>query len=315
MQARRLVHALMIALASITPVAGCVQTVDGDPPSVMKSPPKHAATSHPSQTKAARDAGASRVAILTWNLNWFQDPTEGPSDDAKQYAAARDILADANADLIALEEIASEPAFDRLLADLPEYAGVLSGYDWTQKTALLWRATLFELASARAISGLDDAGRPPLEVSLRDKARAAPLLVVVIHAKAQADAASHDARERLAQGLKAHLDAEHATMPSIVLGDFNDRLSGSITQDAESPYRAFVDDARYATPTLRLDAASARESSYSWGATIDHIIVSDELAARVDEMSIDVRRQELLERYPDYTDTVSDHFPVTLALQ
>jgi endonuclease/exonuclease/phosphatase family metal-dependent hydrolase len=308
MHLRHLVHGLSVVLTC----AGCVQTVDSAPPAT-KAPARPSAAAHP-KPAPARDAGSTRTTVLTWNLDWFQDATEGPKDDATQYAAARDVLADSNADVIALEEIASEPAFDRLLGDLPEYAGVLSGYDWKQKTALLWRASQFELTSARAISGLDDAGRPPLEVGLRDAARTASLLLVVIHAKAQADAESHATRERLAQGLKAHLDAEHATTSVIVLGDFNDRLDGSITEGAASPYRAFVDDAaHYAAPTLRLDATNARESSYSWGATIDHIVVSDEVAARIDESSIDVRREELLARYPDFTEKVSDHFPVTLA--
>jgi endonuclease/exonuclease/phosphatase family metal-dependent hydrolase len=313
MHVRGLLCSFLVAMSC----ARCVQTVDSDPPTVAKSsarraPPHASGAAQPT----ARDAGAARISVLTWNLDWFQDPSEGPSDDAQQYAAVRDVLAASDADVIALEEIASEPAFDRLLGDLPAYAGVLSGYDWTQKTALLWRAAQFELASARAISGLDDAGRPPLEVGLRETQRDLVLLVVVIHAKAQADTESRATREQLAQGLKAHLDAEHAAAPLIVLGDFNDRLDGSITEGAASPYRAFVvDHAHYATPTLRLDAANARESSYSWGATIDHIIVSDELAARIDESSIDVRRQELLARYPDFTTTVSDHFPVTLALR
>lgn len=307
MHVRRLLGALSVAMACTR----CVQTVASDP-EVAKTPAQH---THAPARMVTRDSGSARISVLTWNLDWFQDPSEGPSDDAAQYAAVRDVLADSDADVIALEEIASEPAFDHLLADLPAYAGVLSGYDWTQKTALLWRAAVFELASARAISGLDDAGRPPLEVGLREAERGSSLLVVVIHAKAQADSESRDAREQLAQGLKAHLDAAHAAAPLIVLGDFNDRLDGSITEGAASPYRTFVADAHYATPTLRLDAASARESSYSWGATIDHIIVSDELAARVDESSIDVRRQELLARYPDFTQTVSDHFPVTLALR
>jgi endonuclease/exonuclease/phosphatase family metal-dependent hydrolase len=313
MHVRDLVCALWVAIGC----ADCVQTVDSDPPPAAKSSARRAAPhSSGAAQPGSHDAGAARISVLTWNLDWFQDPTEGPSDDALQYAAVRDILAASDADVIALEEIASEPAFDRLLGDLPAYAGVLSGYDWKQKTALLWRAAQFELVSARAISGLDDAGRPPLEVGLHEAQRDLALLVVVIHAKAQADTESRAAREQLAQGLKAHLDAEHAAAPLIVLGDFNDRLDGSITEGAASPYRVFVeDDAHYSTPTLRLDAANTRESSYSWGATIDHIIVSDELAAHVDESSIDVRRQELLARYPDFTTTVSDHFPVTLALR
>ena len=269
--------------------------------------------------RAGVDASAfatarSPVVLLTWNLDWFGDPVEGPRDDTAQHAAVREILLDAGADVIALQEIASGAAFERLLSELPGHAGVLSGYDWTQKTALLWRTTVFELGVARALTGLDDAGRPPLEVSLRHVPTGRTLLFVVVHAKAQADAASRAVRERLAQGVKAHLDAAHASTPCIVIGDFNDLLLGSITEDAESPYRVWTQDEHYAAPTLGLDAPGVAESSYLWGATIDHVIVSDELAGAVDPAGAEVLREELLADYPDYAERVSDHFPVSLRL-
>ena len=108
---------------------------------------------------------------MTWNLEWFQDPNEGPIDDAAQYAAVRAILAGSDASVIALQEIASEAAFERLLADLARRCRRAVGLRRTQKTALLWDAAAFELVSAHALSGLDDAGRPPLEVELRGKTR------------------------------------------------------------------------------------------------------------------------------------------------
>jgi endonuclease/exonuclease/phosphatase family metal-dependent hydrolase len=264
---------------------------------------------------AGGGAAATSLQVMTWNLDWFGDAGEGPSDDAAQYAAVRDILRAAAADVIALQEVASPIAFARLVSELPGRAGVLSAYDWTQKTALVWNAARFELVSQSALAGLPDAGRPPLEVTLRRTPSGEALLVVVIHAKAQADAASHATRARFAEGLKAHLDAEHADVPLCVLGDFNDALIGSITRGADTPYRAFVDDARrYALPTRALDAPGAAESSYAWGPTIDHVVVSDELAPGVDAAGAEVLRDELLAGYPDFTARVTDHFPVVLRL-
>jgi endonuclease/exonuclease/phosphatase family metal-dependent hydrolase len=251
---------------------------------------------------------------MTWNLEWFQDPNEGPTDDAGQYGAVRDILASSSKTLVALEEVASEDAFDHLMLDLRRYAGALSGYAWTQKTALLWDSTRFELVRARAISGLDDAGRPPLEVRLRDKRDQRELVVVVVHAKAQADSASYDKRANLARGLKAHLETALGPASTIVIGDFNDLLLGSITDGADTPYRPFLDDPAYAAPTRVLNQPQAMETSFATGATVDHVIVDRELAARVDPASVDVMRNELLARYPRYTSTISDHFPVTLAI-
>jgi endonuclease/exonuclease/phosphatase family metal-dependent hydrolase len=320
--------------------AACVQTTPEEPARLARGAAPaavhamdaeaEAESTRASAARAGLDAGggepglatttatraSTRIGVMTWNLEWFQDPNEGPIDDAAQYAGVRAILAGSDAGVIALQEVASEAAFERLLADLPARSGILSGYAATQKTALLWDAAVFELVSARALSGLDDAGRPPLEVALRSRFNDRVLLVVVIHAKAQADALSRGTRERLAQGVKAHLDTNHGDAAAIVLGDFNDSLIGSIVDGADSPYRAFAaDPAHYATPTLRLDRADAGESSYaSHGATIDHIIVSDELVAAVDPASVGVLRDELLRRYPNFADTVSDHFPVTLSL-
>lgn len=281
-------------------------------PTGWSGPQDAAALATPIDDAAAGDRSALR--LMTWNLEWFAHPKEGPADDAAQFEAVRAILADSRMDLIALEEVASEDAFERLLHALPRYAGVLSGYDWTQKTALLWDAERFALAASRAVSGLDDAGRPPLEVLLRDARDGRPLLIEVVHAKAQADATSHDKRTQLALGLKSHLDSAHAGADLFVMGDFNDLLEGSITKDADTPYRCFLSDPAYAAPTRMLDLAGAAESSYETGATIDHVLASAALGARVEPRSVDVLRDELLARYPDYTRRVSDHFPVTLAV-
>ncbi len=263
----------------------------------------------------AGSAGGAALQVMTWNLDWLGDPEQGPSDDALQQAAVRDVLARSQMQLIALQEVASEPAFDDLLRALPRYAGLLSGYAWTQRTALLWDARRFELGSARALSGLDDAGRPPLLVCLRAKPDGVPLRVLVVHAKAQADAASYDRRARFAEGLKAFADGEPLDAPLLVLGDFNDLLLGSISEGEDTPYRAFLDDPSYDAPTRALDEPGASEASYAHGRTIDHVLLRSAGLLAVRTGSVDVLQDELLARYPDYITTVSDHFPVTLTLQ
>jgi len=263
----------------------------------------------------ATDPPSAATTVLTWNLDWFGDPSEGPVDDATQYSTARDVLAERAATLVALEEVASAAAFERLLDDLPAYAGVLSGYSWTQKTALLWDRAQYELERARAVEGLDDAGRPPLLVELRHKLTSHALRVLVIHAKAQADAPSYEKRAQLALGLEALLDAA-APLPTIIVGDFNDLLQGSITAGADTPYRPLLADPAYAAPTLPLDDAGARERSFAHGqGTIDHVLVTPATAFAIEPASVDVLQDELLARYPSFSTTVSDHFPVTLALR
>lgn len=258
-------------------------------------------------------AGAA-LTLMTWNLEWFGDTSEGPTDETTQYDAVRNVLAERGTDIVALQEVASEDAFDRLLGDLPGYASALSGYAWTQRTALLWDRSLLELVHARALSGLDDAGRPPLIVTLRRKRDDFTLRVIVVHAKAQADAASHDKRAQLALGLKTFIDLA-PELPTIIAGDFNDLLRGSITSGADTPYRAFLEDPRFVAPTLSLDAPGAAESSYAHGrGTIDHVLLAPSASFEVDPGSVNVLQNELLAEDPTFSATVSDHFPVVLAL-
>lgn len=267
-----------------------------------------AATLAPSAPAALR--------VLTWNLNWLGDtgPMRGPADDQAQAARVVRVLEQLDADVVALQELAAQSALRALLTSLPAYAGVASTYTQTQKTALLWKIDELELVRADSLWDLEDAGRPPLVVVLRRKREARELTAVVIHAKAGRDESSHLQRQRLAAGLHRALAALSPGMPVVVLGDFNDRLHGSITKGTESPYRIFVDDPAYMTPTARIDAADGSSSSYAFGPSVDHIMLRSDASEAAQLVSAEVLRDELLEEHPSHVDTVSDHFPVTALL-
>jgi endonuclease/exonuclease/phosphatase family metal-dependent hydrolase len=254
-------------------------------------------------------AAAGELALLTWNIEWFQDPERGPADDARQLEAVQGVLAQARADLAGLQEISVPARLAALLEHMPQYALAVSSYEWPQQTALLYRPAHFELVAARVVAGLDDAGRPPLEVELV-AADGSALTVIVVHAKAGGDDASWQRRARFAEGLERHLDA--LLGPVIVLGDFNDGFTRSIAAGRPSPYARFSAGSGYGAPTAALEGGAER--STVWGETVDHILLSDGLAARIDPQSVDVLRDELLARDPRFWDDVSDHAPVVARL-
>jgi endonuclease/exonuclease/phosphatase family metal-dependent hydrolase len=280
--------------------------------SCLQLPPqeRQGASEKRGERALAAMAAGTELRLITWNLNWFLDDEQGPVDDALQFESAAAILEGSHASLIALQEVASQAGFDRLLRELVVYQGVLSDYPSAQKLALLWDAKRFAFGEARSIVGLDDAGRPPLQVTLRSTRGDLDLMLIVIHAKAYADPRSHAQRARFAAGLKAQLDALPAETALIVAGDFNDRLLGSVLEGADTPYRAFLQDAAYVAATEVLNHQGRNESSHARGSTIDHVIMSDELGSRLDPASVDVLRDELQAGYPSFATTVSDHFPV-----
>jgi endonuclease/exonuclease/phosphatase family metal-dependent hydrolase len=266
---------------------------------------------------AGTAVGADRRAplrVLTWNLEWFMEPEHGPADEDRQLNGARDALQAIGADLLALQEVSSPQALAALLATMPGYQGVLSSYDYPQRLALVFHAPL-SLRGVSEIAGLDAAGRPPLEVALRDERDGSELLVVVVHAKAFADASSWERRARFADGLHAYLARERADQRLIIAGDFNDGLLRSTVAGHDSPYAVFTADPAYVEPTLELERAGDGGSTAQGGALLDHIVLSAALAASAVAGSADVLREEMLARNPSFSATISDHFPVVLRMQ
>jgi hypothetical protein len=133
--------------------------------------------------------------------------------------------------------------------------------------------------------------------------------IVDIHAKSSSDAASYNRRVYDVKVLKDTLDAYYPNDNIILVGDFNDRVAGSIFAGGESPYNSFViDSANYAALTLPLDRAG-RVSFLTGTGLIDHIIISNELRNTSISNSTDIEDPRAY--IPNYNAvTASDHLPV-----
>lgn len=250
------------------------------------------------------------LRVMTWNVEWLGDPDHGPNDEALQERGVVALLDRWHPDLVALQEVSDAQVLARLTERIAGMHGVIAQAPTPQKLALLHSAARFEVEALEEIAGLDDAGRPPLYVTLRDRTGGANLHVVVIHAKAGRDAADWQRRRAFADGLARTLARQPAGASLILLGDFNDRIGDdSIVAGFDSPYASLFAEGGHATPTADLGA-----SSTSWGAIVDHIVVGNALAPSIEEASVQVVREEALAHAPDFLDQVSDHFPVTLEL-
>lgn len=265
---------------------------------------------HEAQIPAARQENEPLVA-LTWNVEWLGDGENGPIDEDRQLALAIDSLIFASADLIGLQEVSALASAQALVEALPGYALEVARYAQRQKVALLYRTSRLERVEVKAIEGLDDAGRPPLEVRLR-RTDGRELTVIVLHAKAGDDPRSYQTRKHFAEGLSAYLAHQHAQGDLLMLGDFNDQFSSSTLEGLPSPYVALTASGAFVAVTQRLEEQAER--STVWGATVDHVVMSSALASAVVPDSIETLRDELLARHPDFFEAASDHAPVVLEL-
>jgi endonuclease/exonuclease/phosphatase family metal-dependent hydrolase len=273
----------------------------------------------------ARGTAAS-FDVGTWNLDWFGDTGNGPSDEALQLRHVRDVLNGTALDLWALQEVVDQEAFDALVTALPGFSGLLAddpsvagGPEWyrdfgdrEQKVALLYRTSVVTVRSARVILTAENfafAGRPPLEVEISVALGGAPVnaVVLVLHAKAAADAASRDRRQAGSEALQVYLEQRWPTTPVWVLGDFNDDVDTSITPGRPSPYANFVaaPDWSFATATLSRQGVS---STVGFDDVIDHHLVSDEAGAWYVTGSAEAYRVD--QWVPSYARSTTDHYPV-----
>lgn len=259
--------------------------------------------------------------VATWNVEWFGSEKRGPGDEAVQLENVRRVIAESDIDLWAVQEIDDEAHFEALVGALgPDYEGALGGASTNLKVGFIYRVDVVD-PIAVADSWLlpfrgDFAGRPPLlvwaEVVLPDTT--VEVYVVTLHMKCCGDAASYEQRSAAADALKNRVDALHANDPFVILGDFNDELTGSIAGSNPSPYRTFLDDGdAYRFTSLPLDEMG----SPTWcgnlactsGSSLDHILITDELFEHYVEGSTH-RFDELLDALDGFVDNTSDHLPV-----
>lgn len=265
--------------------------------------------------------------IASWNIEWFGDTSNGPTNEALQLQNARDVIAGADMDIWGVAEIVSLAQWNNLKAQLPGYAGFIakepnvvngaafySDFNNTeQNVGILYKTSIATVTDARVIltaNDFDFAGRPPMQVTLRVTLNGATenIVVIVLHAKCCSDSDSWTRRRNAANTLKSYLDANFPTQKVWVIGDFNDDVDTSIAPGHATPYANFVNDtARYRFPTKAL-SDSGIASTTSFPDTIDHHLNTNEANATYVAGSVEVFRVDSF--IPNYGSTTSDHFPV-----
>src|SRR5262245_55403804 len=127
---------------------------------------------------------ATTLDIASWNIEWFGDTGNGPTNEALQLQNAAAVISGANMDIWGVAEIVSLTQWNSLKSQLPGYAGfiakepnVVNGATYysdfnngEQNVGILYKTSIATAPDARVIltSNNDDfAGRPPLQVRLR----------------------------------------------------------------------------------------------------------------------------------------------------
>ncbi|MGF1671786.1 MAG: T9SS type A sorting domain-containing protein [Balneolaceae bacterium] len=251
--------------------------------------------------------------VVTWNIEWFGDPTNGPSDTELQFENVKTVITTLDADLYAFQEISNSMQFHRLADELEAYGGFEADFTQQQKTAYLFkRATVDSLDSGLITQGMisfDWAnGRLPLMFRFITTIEGLQREVYSfnIHAKAFADAESYNRRVNASNQMKNFLDANHLNDNVLFIGDYNDDVTVSTYDNQVSPYQNFVDDDNYLVITKSLSEQGA--TSFRTLSMIDHITINSEFVPDYFEGTERVENPSFI---GSFLSTTSDHFPVS----
>ena len=261
-----------------------------------------------------------KTEIACWNVEWFGSTQFGPTNETLQYNNIRMVLQNSDIDIWGLEEVSNPNTFFALMNELPQYGYVLASYSQTQKTALIWKKSLFR----RVTSGLIlnqyanefASGRLPFEVRLVSDSlpKLDTLIVIVLHLKANVGTDAEKLQsyyDRKAAGslLKQYMDQNMSGRKVAVIGDWNDRLTTSIYKDSITPFKSILTaPADYFFTTLaRNQNGETTVASYA-NSFIDHIMINKTLNQTYEAGS--ARVFPLNNYITDYANTTSDHYPV-----
>ncbi len=246
--------------------------------------------------------------IATWNIENF------PKADTTASLVA-DLIASLQLDLVALQEIQDEAAFDELVERLPDHEGILSTHAYGdgsyQKLGFLYRRDLITVTGQQLLftDRSYELPRPPLE--LRARVGNFDFVAIVIHLKAGRGNEDRERRAAAVMALDGYLQRLVAQVDEdvVLLGDFNEVVTTGEGLRALAP----IADARTRYDIETRPLAERGEASFlPSGVVLDHIVTGIGLAP---ELGAETARIVHLDAsFRGYEYAVSDHLPVVISM-
>ena len=288
--------------------------------------------------KSNAQSSTTTLDVVSWNLEFFGAPyNSGPPDKDLQEANAKKIMRYFDADIYGLVEIVDTVHLRKLRDSLGtnfEYIiapystdGPIGTNGWrqSQKLAFLYKKDLFSnintrgmmLNSPTAVSNWAN-GRLPflMKADVTINGITKTVHFILIHGKAGSTATDYNRRLAGAQELKDTLDASFSTANVMIIGDYNDALTQTISigSGPQSSYQPIVADStdadHYNSITLPLGRAG-QTSMINFPNVVDNHAISNEVEAYYVLNSAQIRT-DVTTVVPNYVTAhnTSDHYPI-----
>ncbi|MCZ4408487.1 T9SS type A sorting domain-containing protein [Cryomorphaceae bacterium 1068] len=255
--------------------------------------------------------------VATWNIEWF--PKNG--ETTIEYVV--EIIEELELDVIAIQEIDEPEQFEYLLSLLQGYDGYYQDGEYarlgfiynTQSVTVNEQYEIFDNGSYG-----NPFPRPPLVMELTFMGEH-DFVVINNHFKCCGNTIldpddfwdEETRRAYASELLKDYMDFHFGEENLIMLGDLNDLLTDAPQNNV---FQVYIDDpTNYRFADMDIAMASPSQWSYpSWPSHLDHILVSDELFAALEDPESQITTIQIDDLFPGgfngYDSNVSDHLPV-----
>ena len=306
-----------LLLALLVPALGCRPGAGGDDSAIVGSgEDSGGAAGQGSLVFGTPDT----LDVVTWNIEEF------PKKGQATITAVAEILEALDVDLFALQEISDVRAFEQMVDHLPGWESYVDS-EWYAGLAYLYRTSAIEVGRNYEIYTTQEYWsafpRSPQVMEFRFGAH--EYVVINNHFKCCGnghleleDAWDEETRRMEATNLlKTYIDTHFDQSRVFVLGDLNDSLTDTPTNNV---FSSLLDDSEnYRFADMGIAQGAASQWSYpSYPSHLDHILISNELFGGFEHEDSEVLSlpvdEVFFDGWRDYERTVSDHRPVALRM-
>jgi len=251
----------------------------------------------------------ANLDIITWNIQNFPK-----HNTTLNYLL--ELISIMDPDIIALQEIENETAFNTLKDGLDSYNGIITNSaSYNINLALLYSNNL-EVESIYEIFEDDwwSFPRSPLVVKIVWNRQ--NVYIINNHFKAMGGSENEDRRKSASEKLENYVNEYWGDENIIILGDLNDELN----DEGVNVFQNFINDStNYMFVDVDIAYGSSGNWSYpGWPSHLDHILITNELFDEFDNTGSIVQTIHIEDYFEggwsDYKKYVSDHRPVVLSL-
>ncbi|MBS3741004.1 MAG: endonuclease/exonuclease/phosphatase family protein [Candidatus Cloacimonetes bacterium] len=244
--------------------------------------------------------------VMTWNIEHF--PKQGDAT----VETVIEIIRELDLDMIVMQEIESEAAFDEIVEALEAWEGYRStGAAYDINLAVIYNTEHLTVDNINNIFSDDWWAFPRTPQVIDCYYNGENYVVINNHLKAGGGSENEERRLAASESLKVYMDDNYPNKRVILLGDLNDSLTDS---ESENVFWQFISDStNYQFADMAIAKGSISRWSYpSWPSHLDHILITNELFEAWESGS--TMTLLLDDYYEDYQYTVSDHRPVLIKL-